>query len=282
MTRALPPSACCPVCHATVEPLESAYGCGGCGRRFASLDGVPVLIADADLTAVDLRAAALPPPVFNSADMGIPAISDAMARGDHMLELGAGLDINDAALLVTTDAFVYDAGRLDVVADAHALPFADASFDFVFSLAVFEHLHSPWLAVEEIARVLRKGGRVYTLAAFLQPLHGFPDHYFNATESGLRRLFCDRFEIELAGPSRHCPHRQSLVPGDRMREMAQDLLGDRSVHWRARVRAWRLARAVTRAGYEFLQLADQMADRPAGHAAWRQIAPAVEVLAVRR
>ena len=39
---------------------------------------------------------------------------------------------------------------------------------------------------------------------------------------------------------------------------------------------------MTRGGYEYVQLADQMSRRPSGYEAWRQIAPSVEVLAVRR
>ncbi len=241
-----------------------------------------MLIADADLDAIDLRETGGELPVFDSSTEGIAAIEDAIGRGDRMLEIGAGLDTHESPLLVKTDAFVYPGERLDLVADVHALPFADASFDFVFSLAVFEHLHSPWIAASEIARVLRPGGRAYTLAAFLQPMHGYPSHYFNATEFGLARLFQDDFEIELAGPSRHCPHRQSLVPLYRMREMGEDLRADRSVHWRARVRAWRMTRSLTRAGYEYVQLADAMRRRAGGYEPGRQLAPAVEVLAVRR
>jgi len=221
-------------------------------------------------------------PAFDSSKEGIASIDEATARGDRMLELGAGLDTNESPSLIKTDAFVYGDDRLDYVADAHRLPFRDGSFDFVFSLAVFEHLHSPWIAAKEIARVLRPGGRVYTLAAFLQPLHGYPSHYFNASEFGLARLFQDDFDVEVAGPSRHCPHRQSLVPLYRMREMADDLRADGSTHWRARIRAWRMARSLTRAGYEYVQLADQMIPRPGGYEPWRQIAPSVEVLAVRK
>ena len=274
----LPPEARCPACHGNLREDR----CAGCGRTFPFIDGPPVLIADPDLAAIDLRETGGELPAFDSSKEGIAAIEEAIARGDRMLEVGAGLDTHASPQLVKTDAFVYAGERLDLVADVHALPFADASFDFVFSLAVFEHLHSPWTAAKEIARVLRPGGRAYTLAAFLQPMHGYPSHYFNATEFGLARLFRDDFEIAHAGPSRHCPHRQSLVPLYRMREMADDLRADRTVHWRARVRAWRMARSLTRAGYEYVQLADAMSRRPAGYEAWRQIAPSVEVLAVRK
>ncbi|MCW3015409.1 MAG: methyltransferase protein [Solirubrobacterales bacterium] len=274
---------CCPRCHgALADDAQDSPRCTACGASYGTLGGIPVLVADADLDAIDLRETGGHLPTYDCAGLGIPSVDAALARGDRILELGAGLDTHRAPNVVMTDAFVYGADHLDVVADAHALPFADASFDFVFSLAVFEHLHSPWIAAREIARVLRPGGSCYTLAAFLQPLHGYPDHYFNATESGLRRLFEDDFEVQEAGPSRCCPHRESLVPGLRMREMARELRDDATAPWRTRWRARRLDRALMTAGHQFLQLADEMTRRPVGHESWRQIAPAVEVVAVRR
>jgi SAM-dependent methyltransferase len=269
----------CPACHG---PLSDGWACAACGIAYTSLDDVPVLLPDADLEAIDLRVSGGALPTYDVAGMGIEVIDEALARGDRILELGAGLDVHAGANVVKTDAFMYGGAQLDLVADAHALPFPDASFDFVFSLAVFEHLHSPWIAAREMARVLRPGGKAYTLCAFLQPLHGYPDHYFNATESGLARLFADDFDVVSAGPSRHCPHRESLVPLDRMRAMADAVKADPSAGLRARVRAYRLDRALRRAAHELFQLADTAIARPDGYAAWRQIAPAVEVTAVRR
>lgn len=273
---------CCPRCRAALEAAADGLRCPGCGAGYEALDGIPVLIADADLTTIDMRGRGAHLPRYDCAGMGIPSVDAALGRGDRILELGAGLDVHRAPNVTTTDAFVYATDHLDVVADAHALPFADASFDFVFSLAVFEHLHSPWIAVTEIARVLRPGGSCYTLAAFHQPLHGYPDHYFNATESGLRRLFEDEFEVQHAGPSRFCPHAQAIEPGRRMREMARELRDDESASRRTRWRARRLDRALMTAGQQYLQLADAMTRSPVGYEAWRRIAPAVEVLAVRR
>lgn len=48
--------------------------------------------------------------------------------------------------------------QADLRADAHALPFQDASFDFVFSYTVLQHLHSPLVAIQEVWRVLKPGG----------------------------------------------------------------------------------------------------------------------------
>jgi len=53
------------------------------------------------------------------------------------------------------------------VADLHALPFADASFDQILLLNVLTHLGTPGRAIAELARVLRPDGRLalVTLAA---------------------------------------------------------------------------------------------------------------------
>jgi SAM-dependent methyltransferase len=81
--------------------------------------------------------------------------------------------------------------NVDVVGDAHRLPYADESIDAVHSEAVFEHLHSPTVAARELARVLKPGAHAYVCTPFLQPFHGYPSHFQNFTETGHRRLFED-------------------------------------------------------------------------------------------
>jgi SAM-dependent methyltransferase len=272
----------CPICHGSLAGESEPLSCVRCHKRYGAIDDVPLLVPEPDVAAVDLRDDARPLPGHDSAGLGITVINEAIARDDLILELGAGRERTTAPNIVRTDAFVFSTEHLDAVADAHALPFADESFDFVFSLAVFEHLHSPWLAAKEIARVLRPGGRVFTLCAFMQPLHGYPEHYFNATESGLRHLFADGFDIEVCGPSRLSSHRESAVPLYRMREMAEaysrSIRADPRTRWRRR----RLVRALTTATHQFQQLGDRMLEAPEAYETWRMIAPSVELLARRR
>lgn len=85
--------------------------------------------------------------------------------------------------------------------DIERLPFADDSFDFVFTQAVFEHVRDPFLAARELLRVTKPGQLVLTDVAFLQPLHAVPYHYFNMTLWGVHELFagCEVVESDWFG-----------------------------------------------------------------------------------
>ena len=78
--------------------------------------------------------------------------------------------------------------NVDIVADAYELPYADNSVDAVCCAAVLEHLEFPDKAVSEAARVLKPGGEAFFETPFLQPYHGYPNHFQNFTLSGQERL----------------------------------------------------------------------------------------------
>lgn len=77
----------------------------------------------------------------------------------------------------------------DFYGDMQRLPFADGTFSLVFSQAVFEHVANPFEAAAELIRVTQPGGIILTEAAFMQPLHAAPFHYFNLTPWGAEELF---------------------------------------------------------------------------------------------
>jgi SAM-dependent methyltransferase len=79
--------------------------------------------------------------------------------------------------------------NVDLVADAYELPYADGAADLLHCEAVLEHLEYPDRAAAEMFRVLRAGGRAFIATPFIQPYHGYPDHFQNFTLSGHRRLF---------------------------------------------------------------------------------------------
>ena len=70
--------------------------------------------------------------------------------------------------------------------DAHNLSYPDNHFDVIISIAVFEHLHSPWIAIREISRVLKPGGFFFGTTAFLEPEHA--NSYFHMTRHGILKL----------------------------------------------------------------------------------------------
>ena len=79
--------------------------------------------------------------------------------------------------------------NVDVVADAHTLPYADGSVHAIYCEAVIEHLYAPHQAVGEMYRVLKPGGMVFAGTPFLYHYHGYPHHYQNFTLQGHENLF---------------------------------------------------------------------------------------------
>lgn len=66
---------------------------------------------------------------------------------------------------------------------------ADESFDLVFSSDVFEHIDRPWLAAEEITRILRPGGVAITVTLFSWRNHPCPIDYWRYSAECLEFLF---------------------------------------------------------------------------------------------
>lgn len=84
----------------------------------------------------------------------------------------------------------------DIVGDAHALPFGNASFSVVLCTEVLEHLRDPRKAFAEMARVVEPGGRLILTTRFVYPLHDTPSDFWRFTKYGLRELCGTAWEIE--------------------------------------------------------------------------------------
>ncbi len=109
----------------------------------------------------------------------IPDLADfASTRGQAVLEIGVGLGTDHVQFAragadlhgvdLTERGVELVRGRLELeglssqlqVADAEQLPFADASFDYVYSWGVLHHTPDTRQAMREAMRVLRPGGRL--------------------------------------------------------------------------------------------------------------------------
>lgn len=100
------------------------------------------------------------------------------AAGDRVLEIGVGLgtdliqfarrganvtgvDLAERSIELAKRRFELEGLEADLlVADAEQLPFADGSFDRVYSWGVLHHTPRTAVAVREAIRVLRPGGRL--------------------------------------------------------------------------------------------------------------------------
>lgn len=132
-------------------------------------------------------------------------------RARFLKEVGTGkiLNIGSGERRVTThlerwiNLDICPHNNVDVVGDAHWLPFRDASFEGVTTSNVFAFLRDPFKAAAEIARVLKPGGLMWCNEAFAIPLSYSPSDFFRYTPDGLKSVFRQLVPMEVgpaAGP----------------------------------------------------------------------------------
>jgi SAM-dependent methyltransferase len=172
----------CPACHAPFADAGSGVRCAN-GHTYVATRGAYDLL---DPATRELVGAFDTPNV--SAHGYDPALLELIANANGpIVDIGAGLRPEYREEIVNVEIVGYP--TTDVIAASEHLPFADESFALVISVAVLEHVRDPFAAARELMRVMRPGGRIYAAVPFLQPYHGYPDHYYNMTTAGLRNLF---------------------------------------------------------------------------------------------
>lgn len=187
----------CPNCKVAVERGDNQLICTSCTQTFPIIDGVPVMFPDGSVPDIQHEAE------LHTRDSYDPwvhrTILQSLSDDQIVLEIGSGnMTLDDPCIIrsdVTLTPFV------DIVADAHALPFLPGTIDYVFSLAVFEHLRNPFLASQSIYETLKDGGYIYHECNFVFSYHGYPHHYFNASLQGMEQVF-----------SQYVPLRKGVAP----------------------------------------------------------------------
>lgn len=175
----------CPTCKVHVARRGDALTCGQCGRSYPIVNGVPVMMPDGSIPSVQHEAE------LEVRDSYVPwvfrTILQSLLDDQLVLEIGSGsMQLDDPCIIrmdVTLTPYV------DIVADAHHLPFLPGSLGYIFSMAVFEHLRNPFQAAQSMHEVLKDGGFIYHECNFNFAYHGYPHHYFNATLQGLEQVF---------------------------------------------------------------------------------------------
>lgn len=90
----------------------------------------------------------------------------------------------------------FDTSKIDIVGDITNIDVADDSFDAVMCIEVLEHVPNPIMAIKELTRVLKKGGKLIITAPFCSLTHFSPYHF----ATGFNKYFYlhhlnEKFEI---------------------------------------------------------------------------------------
>lgn len=222
----------CPSCS---NQLISAERCDSCGLKFDKHDGTPVLIASNVHRHVQfmftssrscisddmLQQFLTDPPIAISGerlpyhlDPAHVHVINRLPKKTRVLEVGCGGGQNrkffedkgwqyvgiDISKVRVSD-WLQKSGGPDYLCDVHFLPFCDQQFDVVYCAAVFEHLACPFLAAQELYRVLKPGGHFLGNVSFLEPWHD--NSYFHMSPLGVIELLTQaEFHIENIWPGR--------------------------------------------------------------------------------
>jgi SAM-dependent methyltransferase len=116
-----------------------------------------------------------------------------------ILDIGAG-DAKYGSFFAdmnyTSTDLVYSSERhkfdfIDLVSNAENLPIANSCADFILNFALMEHVPNPEKVISEIARVLKNGGKVYSIIPLTRPEHMQPYDFYRFTRFSIDKLFKD-------------------------------------------------------------------------------------------
>jgi SAM-dependent methyltransferase len=113
------------------------------------------------------------------------------------LDVGAGKSpyrsfFKNSAKYIRLDKFDYGT-KPDIIGDATKIKLKNNSVDSVVCFQVLEHLQEPQKAVDEMYRVLKKGGVCLLTTHMATVLHGEPHDYFRFTKYALKDVLFRKF-----------------------------------------------------------------------------------------
>jgi uncharacterized protein YbaR (Trm112 family) len=211
----------CPDCKVSVDVGNDVLVCSQCGRQYPLQNGIPIMFSVHSESVSDYgswafgsvndedgesKTSKVPfyrrfPDLFlrpAAHDLAFDQYFGRPKEGTLFLNLGSGTErvLEQKNVFINLD--IYPHHNVDIVGDAHHLPFLPDSFDGVYACAVFEHLLNPFQAAAEVTAITKPGGLVMVAAPFIFPIHGpgYTGDYFRFTDQGLRQLFWEFEEVE--------------------------------------------------------------------------------------
>lgn len=115
-----------------------------------------------------------------------------------VLSVGSGGEINDLLGRYPVELVQIDidpARRPDIVGDICTARLG--RYDCIVMSEVLEHVHSPWLAIENVRKALKPGGKLILSTPFMLPIHEAPVDYYRFTRYGLEHLLKGFSEVRI-------------------------------------------------------------------------------------
>jgi SAM-dependent methyltransferase len=211
ITLALQERLICPHCRAQLCPVGESFVCKNCGNDYPVIGGIPILIDEnvcgfrisgyarpRELTKAERAKRALRS-VLPAISLNLAAKRNYQQFREMLLRLnphprvlivggataGAGtseLLADERIEFVESDIAIDD--RTTLVCDAHALPFADQTFDGVIFQAVMFYLQDYQRCISEMFRVLKPEGIIYSESAFMEQVVGGEYDFYRFTLRG--------------------------------------------------------------------------------------------------
>ena len=123
-------------------------------------------------------------------DRWVAVQATSLHAGARVLDMGAGscpyrplfahcrYESQDFAGLADDQLHHGRYGRIDYRCDIANVPVADGTFDAILCTEVLEHVREPIEVVQEMARLLKQGGRLMLTAPLGSGIHQEPYHYY--------------------------------------------------------------------------------------------------------
>lgn len=118
-----------------------------------------------------------------------------------ILDVGSGREcIYHKYIIKTKDIYTMDIDKAtepDYCCPIEKMKVGNDRFDGVIATEVLEHSSEPQRAINEINRVLKKGGKCILTTRFMYPFHQNPHDYFRFSKEGLEHLFRGFSKVEI-------------------------------------------------------------------------------------
>jgi len=207
----------CPLCLTSLTPSKNVYACSSCGSSYSSHGVTPILLDpqhpvlsrfyyDNVTGPFFKKQSSSPERRFRIPSWLAPSITRSFKSRYNYIRLvqyltsvqpfstvlivggsvvGNGVDVlyaTPAIKVVSVDIDYFS--TVDVIADAHNLPFKTNFFDAIIYQAVLEHVIDSRRGVSEACRVMRPQGLIYSEIPFMQQVHNKPYNFSRYTLVG--------------------------------------------------------------------------------------------------